>query len=338
FAAWVNLGVALYKASELPETASAETTLADAISALAHAHSLDPDHLAPLYYLGLSRLRLALGGDPIYGRLDPRLAEQALDEHLRALAVAPKRFEVHSAIGEIHHLRGVTLSDLGDDPADAFEQAEAAYRRASELAPEHPVPIINLAWTAYYRALTNVRTGRPPGAALRDSIALAIRVRDSGRATAAFTCLGAAYTLDATWRLAEGRDPSDVLDEAREALAEALRSNPRLIEGHRLAGRAESLAAENALRLGQDPEPALDRAAEHLDRAAERRPHAAPPQLGLAALALVRSRWHATQGRVAEARSTAVEGLAALDRARAAHPDHVEIGALATALTEAARR
>lgn len=78
-----------------------------------------PDHVEPLFNLGVSYLRLGL-------------TEAAIESLERCIRVKPDAVEPYLAVGEAHFLAGRN------------DRAAGAFRRAAELDPDDPQPHLNL--------------------------------------------------------------------------------------------------------------------------------------------------------------------------------------------------
>jgi len=337
FAALTNLGVSLWNASGLPGTDPREM-LRRAVETLERARDLDSDHMAPHYYLGLCHLRLAQGGDPASGRLDPDLAERALASLERAAELAPERFQPFAGLGELRHFQALAAHGRGDDPGLFFARAREAYGRARELAPDHPVVLLNLAWTAYFQGKFRLRDGGDPTPHLDEAEKLCRRTLEAHRRPTALLCLGSVLRLRAEHRVESGGDPAEPLAQARALFEEIASLDPGDAEAHRSLGCLFTLEARWRHRRGEDPRPAFDLARRALDRALELEDDVALFWLADARWQLEQARWLADAGRPATAVAEAVAaGQRSAEEARRRRPEWREVERVTRALESMGR-
>ena len=272
FAAWVNLGIGLFKASSAHGSDDSEILLEKSIHALQQAESFREDHVVPPYYLGLCHLHLAQGGDPNSGRLDADDLSRALDYFRRAQQLAPDMFQVQAALGETFHAQAIHSWEQGQDPDDAFARARRHHRRAMELAPESPIPRLNLAWTAYFEGKVLLKAGQDPRPLLDEAERIVDQVSRSLRSEGQRTCAGSVLRLRGEWQIHRGKDPELYFGPAEEIFVALTEDNPRSGEAFRSLGRIWTRRAERLSFQGDDPQPAFARARELLDRGLELSP------------------------------------------------------------------
>ena len=240
-----------------------------AVQALEAASSSRPDHFAPLLYLGRVRILQARGGDPLADGLDRRLTAEAIDLYRQAEALAPTSFQVQTSLGEAWHLLAIADWDDGVDPKENYASARRAHQRAIELAPDHPIPRTNLAWTDYFEGKHRIRAGLSPGLFLDAAINGSRRVLAESEDASARLCLASALRMSAEHRVSIGEDPTTELEAANDALLSLLETDPTSAEAHRSLGRLQTLEGEWYLRVGKDPWPPLLRAEASIQRALE---------------------------------------------------------------------
>ena len=270
FAALSNLGVSLYTASAL-EGIRPREMLERAIETFERARDVDPEHMVPHYYLGFCRRRLAQGGQQASVRLDNSLAEAAVADFERAIELAPEQFPPWVALGETFHLQALDAHDRGQNPAPFFDRARQAHGRALELAPEQPVALLNLAWTAYFEGKFVLRAGGDASSLLSEAEGLCRQSLSHRRRPAALLCLGSVRRLQAEQSV---RDQAvdrvgPHFGEARDLFEEILTLDPGHAEAHRSLGRLFTLEARWLRARRESPVPALDRARRFLDEALE---------------------------------------------------------------------
>ncbi len=272
FAAWVNLGIGLFKASSAHGRDDAETLLKKSIHALKQAESLRHDHVVPPYYLGLCHLHLAQGGDPSSGHLDADGVSRAVDHFRRAQELAPNMFQLHAALGETFHAQAIHQWERGEHPDDVFARARRHHRRAMELAPDSPIPPLNLAWTAYFEGKVLLKAGQDPRSSLDEAERLVDQVSLSLHSEGQRACAGSILRLRGEWQLHLERDPEPFFADAEEIFVALVEDNPRSSEAHRSLGRIWTRRAERLSSLGGEPQTAFARARDHLDRSLELSP------------------------------------------------------------------
>lgn len=327
FAATNNLGVCLFKKSQLSSTADRLAVLRDAVAVFEKARDLDPDHVSSHYYLGQSYLRIAQGGNPASGLLGEDV-QRALESYQRALELHPRMVVLHNVIGEIRHLQAVHAWEQGEDPEPFFTEARKAYSEGLDAAPKHAFFHQNLAWTAYFQGKVRVRAGGDPGPYLEEALGHARRALELSTRPGAILCIGSAYRLKAEAALRQGGAPSRWLEPAQEALHRVLKVNPHHPEAHRSLGRLYTLEARWRTAMGGDPTAAFDRAGEALDRALELEPAVAYFHLAKARWAQERVRWQPS----AEIRS---QGLESVEKALELRPGWPEASRLQAILRRA---
>ena len=327
FAALSNLGASLLKKTDLPGTPDPVATLEDAVRVLLRARSLEPDHVAPHYYLGRCYLRLAQGGDGASGLLDER-ALLAAQSYERALAENPAMAQLHNALGEVRHLQALAAWDRGEDPDPFFRLARQAYRRGLAQAPGEVLLHQNLAWTAYFQAKFRVRQGEEAGALLAEAAAEARRALAGARLPGAMLCLASVHRIRAEHEMARGGDPGASLAKAEAELRRLLELNPHHPEAHRSLGRLKTLEATFRSARGQSAGASLEAARSALDRALELAPGVASFWSADARWALAAGRWQTSEG----GRKILRRGAASADRALSLRPGWPEARALRQAL------
>ncbi len=342
FAAWINLGISMYKASGAEGVSDAKPLLRRALEALESAEALRPDHVAPPYYLGLCQLRLAQGGDPASGLLESARVDLAVESFQRALSIAPEMFQLHSALGETFYLRAVHTwergagdrgaGDRGEDAAELFARARSSYRRAAELAPQSPVPLINLAWTAYSEGKAQLRRGLDPQAALDEAARLAKDVIQRLDSPSARVCLGSTHRLRAEWRIhTQEGDPEPHFKQSEKIFLELLADHPKASEAYRSLGRLWTRRARWLAAAGEDPRPSFEQARQFLDQALGLAPNNAYFLMADARCHHAHADWlhrqrlvearPITQARPIDARAALDQGLEAVLRARSLRPE-----------------
>ncbi len=328
----INLGTCLYQRALLPEARRRDEDLRSAQEVLEQARMLNPQHFVPLFVLAKVRLAQGLrararGEDPSphfqasleIGRQSlainasvPNLhlnlasvseelareawdrggdirpwCEQAVQSAHRAVATAPRLALGHNNLGEAFLLRARFLRSASD-----LAQAEAAFRRALQLATGDRAALANLGRTLATRAQWVLDGGGDPSALAtsgRSYLEQALRIDD--RNPDAWHYLGECLGVLARWHHRSGRShpgtPAEealrraldlsptnqdpVLELGRLALA-GVGSRPATLEilDRMLQDRprwAEARALRGALRLaaagdGRPPEGALEELAE----------------------------------------------------------------------------
>lgn len=317
FAAWVNLGSCHLAAAALPNVEDPVEILEQAKSALRAAEELRPDHVAPPYYLGRIALRLALGGRAGRVVADEELAQQAIAHYRRALELAPTMYQGHSGLGEVFHVLAIHAWDLGGEPGPLLAQAKAAFRRAGELAPESPIPWLNLAWSEYFESKYGLRGRGDPGPSLDAALRHAQRAWELSGSPFALLCRGSAYRLQAEHALLAGADPSQPFAAAETAFKNCLEENSELAEAQRSLGRLYTLEIRWRSNTGQPTADAIRRARAALDRARELEPQ-------LASFWLADARWALAIPPPARQPSALEIGLAGAQRALEIRPQWPE--------------
>ncbi len=270
FAAFSNLGLVLLNAAH-HEVADPRDLLTQALEIFQLAHEVRPDSMVPFYYLGLCRLRLAQGGQVARTILDHALAERARADFERAIELEAERFQPWVGLGELFHLQGTTAYTHGDDPARFFLRAREAYNRALELAPDQPIALLNLAWTAYFEGKYALREGQDASALLAEAEGLCLRSLESRRRPNTLLCLGSVRRMQAEHNLKRGElnVTSQRIVEAERLFEEILELDESYAEAYRSLGRLFTLEARRLRQVGDDPAVALERARGFLDRALE---------------------------------------------------------------------
>ncbi len=332
FAAWVNLGIGLFKASTAPGSGEPKLLLEKAIHALEQAESLRADHVAPPYYLGLCHLHLAQGGDPSSGQLDPGFVEQAVGYFQTAQSIAPEMFQLQAALGEISHSRGIHSWEQGQDPSPFFAQARVHHLRAAELAPDSPIPILNLAWTAYFEGKVLLKEGRNPLPRLDEAAELIGQISESLRSTGLRNCSGSTLRLRGEWELHQERDPETFFAESENIFIALSEDNPRSGEAFRSLGRIWTRRAQRSISLGEDPDRAFARARHFLDQSLNLSPDNPYYLLASAYGYKSRSNWLAYQGSVMKAEADWNRARDQAGRARQLRPAWREAADLAVDL------
>ena len=326
-AALNNLGVCQLKKSHLLPTEHQIPTLRQAIDAFERAQVLDPNHVAPPYYLGQSYLLLAQGGNPASGLLGDAV-HHAIKNYRRALELNPQLVPLHNALGEIHQLQAVHAWEVGRDPEPFFDLARAALASAMAASPQQDAVHQNLAWVAYFEAKIWLRDGEaegPLGAALDEAQGHVRRALELSTQPGALLCLGSIHRLRAEAAVASGGDPTPWFQAAEKTFHELLVLNPRHAEAHRSLGRLWTLEARWSIGRGDLPEGAFLRARESLDQALQLEPDVAYFYLARAKWADVRHRWQA-------APEVLSEGLLDAERALSLRPGWPEALRLRDAL------
>lgn len=280
FAALSNLGVCLFKKSELREAAAV----------FEKARALEPAHVAPPYYLGQIYLRLAQGGNAASGLLGEEVG-RALESYQLALALNPRMVVLHNAIGELHHLRAVYAWEQGADSEPYFALARKAYAEGLAQAPGHALLHLNLGWTAYFQGKFRLRSGSSSVPYLDEALRHAKRALELSTLPEAMLCIGSVYRLKAEAAVRAGDDPSPLLESSQAALQRVLALNPDHPEAHRSLGRLYTLEGQWRATTGTDPRPAFERARKELERALTLEPTVAYFHLAMARWALERQRW-----------------------------------------------
>lgn len=308
FAAWVNLGIGLFKASTAPGSGEPRVLLEKSIKALKQAESLRADPVVPYYYLGLCHLHLAQGGDPYSGRLDSDSVDRAVDYFQRAQKIAPEMFQVHAALGETLHFQAIHRWEQGQDPNEFFARARRHHQRAADLAPDSPIPILNLAWTAYFEAKVLLRVGQDPGRRLDEAAALLGRISQTLRSTGTRTCLGSILRLRGEWEIHRGRNPEIHFTESEQVFTSLSSDNPRSGEAFRSLGRIWTRRAQSLISRGEDPRQAFSRARHYLDQSLKL-------SSDNAYYLLASARWHRNHAQWLDLKNSAIEAKADWDRA-----------------------
>ena len=268
FAAQVNLAGSLFEAAGL-EGMDSNSLLHQAVEILELAHALRPDHMAPFYYLGLCRLRLAQEGDPLRSITRDDVARQAQADFEKAIELAPESFQPWVGLGELLHLRAIAAHHRGDDPAPLFAHARQAHARALEFVPDQPAALLNLAWTAYFEGKFALRSGRDPAVELAEAEELCRRSLDFRRRPRALLCLASVWRMEAEHSLNQGvpEAASVQIAKAQEAFREILTVDASHPEAHRSLARLLTLEAQRQRQTGEDATAALAQARTFLDLA-----------------------------------------------------------------------
>lgn len=318
FAALSNLGICLFKKSELREAAEV----------FEKARLLEANHVTPPYYLGQIYLRIAQGGNPASGLLGEEVG-LALESYRQALALNPRMVVLHNAIGELHHLQAIHAWEQGEDSEPYFALARKAYAEGLAQAPGHAALHQNLGWTAYFQGKFRVRSGKKPGPYFDEALRHTRRALELSKLPGAQLCVGSVYRLKAESAVRDGDDPSRWLERSQVALYELLELNPDHPEAHRSLGRLHTLEAQWRAASGADPRAAFERARESLERALALEPTVASFHLAMAQWALERERWQPSP----EIREL---GLARVRRALELKPGWAEATSVLVALRTAA--
>ena len=320
FVALINLGVALRGVAEFPDSESRDL-LPRAIGTFEKARSLDPDHMVPHYYLGLTRLRLAQGGRAGSGLWNPVFAEAAAQDLERAIELGPDRFQPWVGVGELHHFEALAANDRGEDPGPLFAAARRFHEQAIALAPEHPIPRLNLGWTSYFEGKIRQRSGGQGEALLVEAEGHCRQSLEALRRPNALLCLASTLRLRAeAASVAEGRpSPENLHREAVRTFEEILELEPEHAEAHRSLGRLHTTRAVWLLDRGLDPRESLQEGRRSLDRALELETEIALFWLADARWYRVQSRWQVENG--APATDAISAGRSSLEKARRLRPE-----------------
>ena len=342
FVALINLGSALRGAAGLEGT-QPEDVLARAIGIFEKARDLEPSHMVPHYYLGVTRLRLAQGGRPASGVLDRTLAELAVADLEKATEAAPDRFEPWGGLGEVRHFQALAASDRGEDPTPAFAAARQAHGNALARAPDHPSPRLNLGWTAYFEGKIRLRSGGEARNLLQEAEAHCRQSLAARRRANALLCLSSTLRLRAEEVIQ--RDPSqpsamDLLDEAEQIFDEILGLEPEDAEVHRSLGRLHTTRAQWRVDRGLDPRTAFEQGRRSLDRALELESEIALFWLADARWHQARAQWLATLGNPQEqgVQSAVADGRTSLAKARRLRPEWRTLAEVEAAFEESLSR
>lgn len=329
FAALSNLGLALLNAAH-SQGADAQNLLLQAVHIFQQTHDLRPEHMAPSYYLGLCRLRLARGGNDSNMLLDAEKTEQAQANFQRATELGPDRFQPWVGLGELFHLQALDAQARGQNPGPFLNRARQAHNRALELAPEQPTALLNLAWTVYFEGKFMLRDGDDPTALLAEADQLCQRSLALRRWPKSLLCLGSVRRLQAEYQLNTGTLDlaARALTEAEDLFEEILVLDPKHAEGHRSLGRLFTLEGRRLRLDGSDPTTALARARDALDRALELEDTAIDFQLADVRWHLEWAEWLSATG--GDTRKTVAAGRRRLARAL----ERIEVSAEAARLED----
>lgn len=333
FAVRSNQGVALFKRARALPSDVALPALREAIDAFETARALDPDHVAPLYYLGRANLLLAQGGRPTTTGLDPEIAWRAVAFYEQGLEVAPKMFQLWSGLGEVFHLLALAAWDRGEDPAPDFERARERYREGLAVAPGSATIRVNLAWVSYFEGKVRWRRDEDPEPYFEAALGHLGPASPSPGLAGDVLCRASIWRIRAERWLAHGRDPWPALRKSRLGLEALLRANPNHAEGHRSLGRLATLEGRALMRQGADPRSAFDTAASAIDRATVLAPDVDVNHLAKARLALRRLEWLGADSE--DGASSYRSGIESADRALALRPGWPEARALRAVLSMA---
>ena len=290
YAAWVHLGIGLFKASAVGRAGDPEDLLQRAVEALEDAARSRPDEMAPYYYLGLCRTRLARGADPAGSLVDLDALSGAEADLRRAYDLAPNRFHVATALGEIEHLRGIHLLETGGDPAPRFAAARDWYGKALEAAPGNPVPILNLAWNFYFEGKTRLVRNLDPIELLSQAEARLASIAGSRPSPGARLCAASILRLRGEWAALRDADPEPYWRPSERILADMATTFPDYAETFRSTARLWTRRGEREDAAGRDPAASWRRAEQALARAAALRPSNAYDELAAAQLAAAKAR------------------------------------------------
>ena len=136
-------------------------------------------------------------------------------EHVQtaAIAAAPGRAPFYNNLGEIHAAAARYRLIAARSPAESVQLGLAAYERAAELMPNHPIPVTNLARLHLTSAQHDLRVGSDP----RRDLARAREALE--RALALNPAHVRAMALQGIWALlssAAGLEPIALADPAFE--------------------------------------------------------------------------------------------------------------------------
>ncbi len=246
--------------------------LREAVSYLEKAVAINPNHVVLRYQLARTLLRLAQDGRPGMGKLDDALTAAALAQLEKGLELNPKIVSLYSQIGWVWLLRAQHAWEHGQSPDPFFEKAIAICESGLERVSQTRSLLHHLATTHYFRGKYRIRQGESPGKELDWAEERARQVLAASPGSEAYLILGSVERLRAELWWLQGKDPSILLEDARQAFQKILTLNPDHAEAYRSLGRLHTLESQWHLQSGQDPGPALAKAREYLGKALARQP------------------------------------------------------------------
>lgn len=197
---------------------------------------------------------------------EPALAglERARELLADAGSRAPSDPEVHLALCETWYQQTQWERNRGRDPEPAFRQAVDACGGALIADPTLERGLDLRSLVAWLHGQHRVRKGRDPAESLALAIGDARRLLklDPGHAQA-WSHLGNAFSVQATWELEQGRDPTPHLDQAVEYFHRAVELAPG--DGFLLLSLGHALSRRGTYRAWRGEAPmASFRAAEEI--------------------------------------------------------------------------
>jgi serine/threonine-protein kinase len=222
------------------------------------------------------------------------LLEEAIRVYDKALVLEPRSSRILLLQGNNYYTLGQYRASRGQNPRQAWAQAEGYYARTVDL--EAGYRDFNLAAVHAEGAAWELEHGQDPAAVLDqalDAAQKALAVDPTN--TWSLSAVAAVYQHRAERALALGEDPRPSIDEMVSCAKAGLKSDPKDEDGHLEMTTAATLRARFALERGENAEPILQ---EGRGWAAALRGVSATPVARSveARLALVEARWRVTRG------------------------------------------
>jgi serine/threonine-protein kinase len=286
----------------------------------------NPEHIASYFYAAQAHELLARrlrnrGQDPA-----PHLA-QAIALHRAGIAINDQIAPLHNGLGVALLAQAQAAWDRGQEPWPFLDQAQAAFERATAVAPAQPFGYNNVGevhvWRARYQHALGLDVEASARAAeLAYGQALA---HMPGNATFLANLAQVSEVLAAR-ALERGQDPGAFLARGARDVDAALRRNPEHATGWRQHAELQALRIQWQARHQSVPGQQLDQVVRAFERAIALVPDELAHRVALARFYRWWASWHQATGR--DSALPLAQGLGRLDEALAVWPGHAEAQAL----------
>jgi tetratricopeptide (TPR) repeat protein/predicted Ser/Thr protein kinase len=332
---WINLGSAFFVRASNRHNSEPERDVAQGMSALDKARSLNPKHYVTYFYLGqLHELRARRlrnrGGDPM-----PDLMS-ALERYQQGLTINPKSSNMHNGTGVALLEQAQERWMRGGDPFPLLDQARTAFEQAMNAAPTEGYAHNNLGILLAQRARYLRSRGRDPRPSVREAEELVKQGLERMPGLAHFSViLGSVHVIRAGYDLDRGSNPGQDLARAEEKLRHVLAQNPDNAEAWLQLGEAQALRAGWRARSGRGRAEDFEEAAKSYEKALALAPDELEYPLRLARFCHTWAAWQKQAG--GEHARVLKRGLALVDQTLKVRPDWAEAQALRASLLQASR-
>ena len=292
--AWINLGTCLQQRASLPGAANPEADRQAALKVLDQAQALNPKHFVPYFVRGNVLYSLALRKRDRGEKPEPDL-QRSVESYRQGLAIN----------GGIPHLQnGVGMAELelaraawesGEDPGPHLVQAQAAFLRAIQVAPNQVRGYLNVGdlllqearWKEGSKALQVLLEA---DRMLQKALAMVPGIKGS------LVNLGRVQAVRIELALRDGGDPGQSQVKGEAFLAKAMRTDSRNRDALLCLGELRSAAAKWKALHQRATRKDFELATEAFGLARRENPDSLEIQLAQASLCLARARWERAGG------------------------------------------